>query len=96
MDNRSTDNVNVNAAGMNYRVQVYALSRYMPLDAVEFADLEDVQRYEDGGLFKYTAGNFSSTEEAHAYRDIMKDMGFGDAFVVTFKDGRRIAPPMSK
>ena len=96
IDNSSTDNVNVNAAGMNYRVQVYALSRYMPLDAVEFADLEDVQRYEDGGLFKYTAGNFSSSEEAHAYRDIMKDMGFGDAFVVTFKDGRRIAPPMSK
>ena len=91
LDNGAKEHVN--AAAVTYRVQVYALSRRMPLEAGELANLGDVQRYEEDGLYKYTAGNFSSTEEAHAYRDIMKDMGFGDAFVVTFQDGKRISPP---
>ena len=75
-----------------YRVQVYALSRNISLNSSEFSELEDIQRYEADGLYKYTAGNFDNSEEAHAYRDIMVDMGFSDAFVVTFENGKRIMP----
>lgn len=75
---------------ITFRVQVYALSRFIPLNSTEFADLEDIQRYEEDGLYKYTAGDFNSTEEAHAYRDVMVDMGFEDAFVVTFINGKRV------
>jgi len=79
----------------SFRVQVYALSRFLPLNAAEFANLEDIQRYEEDGLYKYTAGNFTTTEEAHAYRDMMVDMGFEDAFVVTFENGKRVNMPQA-
>lgn len=62
----------------------------MPLDAAEFNNLEDVRRYEQNGLYKYTAGNFDNNIEAHAYRDIMVDMGYADAFVVPFINGYRV------
>lgn len=79
-------------SGITYKVQLYALSRLIPLNDAEFAGLEDIQRYEENGLSKYTAGIFTTTEEAHAYRDIVVDMGFTDAFVVTFENGKRVNP----
>jgi outer membrane protein OmpA-like peptidoglycan-associated protein/tetratricopeptide (TPR) repeat protein len=83
-------NISTKTDAITFRVQVYALSRFLPLNSAEFANLEDIQRYEEDGLYKYTAGIFKTTEEAHAYRDMMVDMGFEDAFVVTFENGKRV------
>ena len=94
-DKSMLDNITPKTNVITYKVQVYALNKSIPLNSVEFADLEDIQRYEEDGLYKYTAGNFNSSEEAHAYRDIMIDMGFGDAFVVTFENGKRVNMPQS-
>jgi len=77
-------------SGITYMVQLYALSRFIPLNAAEFANLEDIQRYQENGLYKYTAGIFDTYKEARAYRDIMVDDGFGDAFVVMFENGKHV------
>ena len=79
-------------SGMTYKVQLYALSRLIPLNDSEFAGLTDIQRYEENGLYKYTAGIFTDSDEAHAYRDQVIRQGFTDAFVVTFLNGQRINP----
>jgi outer membrane protein OmpA-like peptidoglycan-associated protein len=77
-------------SGISYKVQLYALSRLIPLNDAEFAGLTDIQRYEEDGLYKYTAGIFNTSEEAHAYRDQVIRQGFSDAFVVTFENGKRV------
>ena len=79
-------------SGISYKVQLYALSRLIPLNDAEFAGLTDIQRYEEDGLYKYTAGIFNTLEEAHAYRDQVIRQGFTDAFVVTFENGKRVNP----
>jgi outer membrane protein OmpA-like peptidoglycan-associated protein len=75
---------------IRFMVQLYALSRLIPLNSAEFANLEDIQRYEENGLYKYTAGIFDTYDEAHAYRDILVEDGFEGAFVVMFENGKHV------
>jgi hypothetical protein len=73
-----------------YRVQVFSLSRLIPLNSAEFDNLRDIQSYEEDGLYKYTAGVFGTYEEARTYRDIMINDGFPDSFVVKFENGKHV------
>jgi hypothetical protein len=75
---------------VTYRVQLMALSREKSLLDREFEVLEDVQIYIEDGLYKYTSGVFDTHEEALDYRSEMVQLGYRDAFVVTFSNGKRI------
>jgi outer membrane protein OmpA-like peptidoglycan-associated protein len=75
---------------VTYRVQLMALSREKSLLDREFEVLEDVQIYVEDGLYKYTSGVFDTHEEALDYRSEMVQLGYRDAFVVTFSNGKRI------
>jgi hypothetical protein len=42
-------------------------------------------------FYGYSLGNFGSLEEARRFRTELVNMGFKDAFVASYKDGKRIA-----
>lgn len=42
-------------------------------------------------FYAYSLGNFESLEEAKRFRDELVKMGFEDAFVASYKDGKRVA-----
>ncbi|MDX1332372.1 MAG: SPOR domain-containing protein [Robiginitalea sp.] len=42
-------------------------------------------------FYAYSLGNFESLEEAKRFRDELVKMGFKDAFVASYKDGKRLA-----
>ena len=44
----------------------------------------------DGGLYKYTIGNKIDIQSASALQSELRKKGFSDAFVVAFKNGKRI------
>jgi outer membrane protein OmpA-like peptidoglycan-associated protein len=87
---RPGTSVATSSSSVKYRVQIYALSRQKSLVDPEFEDLQDVQMYVEDGMYKYTTGVFNTHEEAARYRDVMKQVGFSDAFVVTFANNKRI------
>lgn len=78
---------------VTYRVQLFAYSKFTPLNSAALAGLRNVQYYEEDDLFKYTAGIFNTAQEARDYRDRLIGKGFGDAFLVAFKTGKRIRMP---
>lgn len=41
-------------------------------------------------FYSYSLGNFETLEEAQKFRKQLVDMGFNDAFVASYKDGKRI------
>jgi len=82
--------VNTAPGDVTYRVQIFALNREKSLLDPEFDDLQDLQMYIEAGMYKYTAGIFTTHEEAVRYRNVMVLAGFDDAFVVTFANGKRI------
>lgn len=73
--------------GLVYRVQLGALdvedSGIFPLGKEYFA-VEIVDGYQ-----KYLLGNFRSYDESLAYRDLLRELGLTDAWVVPFMDGER-------
>jgi len=75
---------------VTYRVQIFALTREKSLLDPEFDELQDLQMYIEGGIYKYTTGIFTTHAEAVRYRNVMVRAGFDDAFVVTFANGKRI------
>ncbi len=79
-----------NSEKIIYKVQFMSTSQRVPLLSDKFKGLKDVSEYEDNGLFKYTAGEFKTMEEALKYRAEMQKNGNKDCFIVKFKDGKRI------
>jgi outer membrane protein OmpA-like peptidoglycan-associated protein len=75
---------------ITYRVQIFTLSRFLPLNSSEFVNFKDIQYFKEDGLYKYTAGIFDTYEEARSYREILVKMGFADIFVVKFENGNHI------
>jgi len=84
------ETVNTAPGDVTYRVQIFALTREKSLLDPEFDELQDLQMYIEGGIYKYTTGIFTTHAEAVRYRNVMVRAGFDDAFVVTFANGKRI------
>ena len=59
-----------------------------------FQGHQSVDLYISNGQYKYTIGNFKTADEAHNEKQSLRTKGFKGAFVVAFKNGKRI--PMSE
>ncbi len=81
----------VSNSNVEYRVQFFMSKN--KISAKTFADkgLSDVFEYRDGGYYKYTTSNgYSTEEEAQLQKEKIRSIGYSDAFVVKFQNGRRI------
>lgn len=82
-----------NIKGIVYRVQILAKSSKLQ----SFQYLRDryningdiFEVYQDG-VYRYSLGEFSNYRDAYQYSQGLKSKGIGDAFVVVYKDGKRI------
>lgn len=76
-------------AGLVFSVQIGAFRNPIPADL--FGDMSPVMGESVGnGLTRYTAGLFTAYTSANGARDQVHDRGYKDAFVVAYRDGRRI------
>ena len=76
-----------------YRVQIGAFN--INLSEQIFEGVDNVVSFKgNDGLVRYMTGSFDNYSDAINFRSQMRSRGFEDAFVVTFKDGKRI--PLSK
>lgn len=73
------------------KVQITSSSKKIPLNSRKFSGLTDVGVYEDGGVYKYTVGNFIDFESAEKKQKELKELGFKDAFIVALLKGERIS-----
>lgn len=74
-----------------YKVQVASSDKKISLDSEKFKGLEKPGEYEDKGIYKYTAGEFTKQEEAvRLQSQLRKNPTFKDAFVIAMQDGKRV------
>jgi len=84
----SGNNVDMNQ-GTTYRVQIGAFRK--ELSTSVFSDADDVVYIEgDDGLFRYYSGASKEKNGAARHRVSMLEKGYEGAFIVAFKDGKRI------
>ena len=75
---------------LEYRVQFYTSPQKRPLNSTRFKGVKAVAIYYQNGLYKYTAGHFNTISKATAYQKVLRQKGFSDAFVIKWKEGKRI------
>lgn len=78
--------------GVNYRVQIAAMSRFVETSvfAGMFGINEKIDAEMQGGLNKYLVGSFGGYKEARDKRESIRGKGVSDAFVTAYNNGRRI------
>jgi hypothetical protein len=73
-----------------FKVQIISSSTRLATNSPQLKGLKNVWEYKDNGLFKYTVGNQKDFKSASALQSEFRRKGFSGAFVVTFKNGKRI------
>ncbi len=75
--------------GLVFRVQIGAFRSQLPNNT--FRGLTPLNgESTPNGYFRYTAGNFNKVENANAVKNDLRGLGYSDAFVVAFYNGKRI------
>ena len=71
-----------------FKVQILASSSKLPLSSPQFKGQEDIDSYEEGGLYKFTVGASTDYNEIYQLRKSLLDK-FPQAFIIAFKDGQK-------
>lgn len=71
-----------------YKVQLFASSKKLQLNASEFKGLKNVSSTFTNNLYKYTYGETSNFNEVYKMQKEAKKTGFKDAYIVAIKDGK--------
>ena len=71
-----------------FKVQITANSVKLKKNAPQLKGLQDVDYYEDGGMYKYTVGASTDYNEISKLRKTLLDR-FPQAFIIAFKNGKR-------
>ena len=83
-DNFVEDNV-------EYRVQIAAGKNKIATKSYNFKGLKDVNRFRVNSLYKYYYGSTSSFKNVKETLKIVKKKGYTTAFIVAFKNGKKIS-----
>ncbi len=76
--------------GLVFRVQIGAFKTQLPNNA--FKGLSPLNgETTNNGYIRYTAGNFFKIENANAVKNDLRNLGYSDAFVVVYFNGKRIS-----
>ena len=78
-----------NDSEVEYKIQFLIASKQYNANARAFKGLNPVEYYKDGNVYKYTHGSYKNEQEALSQLNKVKAK-FKDAFIVEFKNGRRI------
>ena len=73
-----------------FKVQIISSSTRLATNSPRFKGLKNVWEYKDSGLYKYTVGSQKDLISASALQLEFRRKGFSGAFVVAFKNGKRI------
>lgn len=75
-----------------FKVQIAAANKKLELVPSNFKGLNNVQATTDNGqLYKYTYGETSDYETAKRNLDEVKSKGYTSAYLIAFKDGKKIS-----
>lgn len=84
------DIVPVEKGEVEFKVQVSASKRPVPVDSEDFKGFNSVEEYVVNGTYKYMVGSKKTYNEIVEYSKKIKNR-FPDAFIVAFKDGKIIS-----
>ncbi|MGB0886742.1 MAG: N-acetylmuramoyl-L-alanine amidase family protein [Vicingaceae bacterium] len=77
--------------GVIFKVQLATSSKKLDLLPQNFKGIKGVELYEAGGLYRYVVGKETKITEANKLQLRIRNIGYKDAFIVAFSDGKRVS-----
>lgn len=74
-----------------FKLQILVSKEKIPFTDKRFKNFKNVDFYKDGDLYKYVLGNEESFDEIKKLSQQVKQSTFPDAFIVAFKNNKRIS-----
>lgn len=78
------------AEGIVFKVQISASGTKLALEPANFKGLDELSINQEGKLYKYMYGNTASYDAAKQLLANAKSKGFTSAYIIAFKDGKRV------
>ncbi|MDP3555978.1 MAG: hypothetical protein Q8T03_01315 [Bacteroidota bacterium] len=91
LEDKRVNNLPENKDKIVYSVQIIALDGRLPANATFFRRCGNAQEYIYKGKFIYTLGEFQSCEGVLRMVDLVRGIGYKDAFAVAFINKKRIS-----
>jgi len=79
-----------------FSVQILLSKNSLSSKDAKFKGVKNIQEENISNVYKYTTGRVKTFQEATNLRTVMQNKGFKDAFVVTYKNGKRFIPVKAK
>lgn len=76
--------------GVVFKVQIGAYKERDLSDVLEGSHTPEFEQEKEGDLNKYTIGYFRDYKKANRFKKELRAMGVKDAWIVPFKDGKRV------
>ncbi len=91
-ENKKADLAKAKKPEIIFGVQFATSKNKKPASSKSFKNLESVWSYYHNGYYKYVSGKYPNIKDAISQMKTVRAKGFSDAFVVAFKNGKRISP----
>jgi hypothetical protein len=89
-NNSNNNSTNTSTDGLVFRVQVGAFKTKIPKGV--FAQVPSlIEIKTENGLYKYVSGSYKNMDDALKHRKDLRLLGYDDAFVVAYKNGKRVS-----
>ena len=76
---------------IKFKVQIAAGKRKLETKPYNFNGLRNVERVKLGSIYKYYVGKTSDYSKIKEIKELVKSKGYGSAFIVAFKNGKKIS-----
>jgi len=76
---------------IKFKVQIAAGKRKLETKSYNFNGLRNVERVKFGSIYKYYVGKTSDYNKIKEIKELVKSKGYGSAFIVAFKNGKKIS-----
>jgi len=83
-------NGNASEKGVLYKIQISASGKTLELTPSNFKGLDQLSKDASTSVIKYFYGNTTDLAKARELLEVAKGKGFTSAFIVPFKDGKKI------
>ncbi len=81
----------VTKEGVLFRVQVVASSKNVELNAANFKGLDNITMLKEGTMYKYFYNETTDYNHARKALEVAKNKGYTSAFLVAYKNGKKIS-----
>lgn len=76
---------------LQWGVQFYTAAKAVPDNHKIYKNFDDVREDYEKGIYKYSTGIFATRQDAVKLQSKIRSMGYNDAFVVAFFNGKKIS-----